>query len=148
MNPYPEASSTTPQAHSELPEAPPAPPKTKTVTRSKAKTKTLEETERQVTVHCRFQTITPTWIRIWKTTYLIDQATGHRSPLLTQVGITLYPQLTPVKAKSEIYFTLVFAPLPPDCKVFDLIEEIPEPGRFEVFGIQRNKSDVYRVEIV
>jgi len=148
MTPYPLSHSAPPLAKSASPEAPPAPPKTKTVTHSKAKTKTLEETERQVTVHCRFQTITPTWIRIWKTTYLIDQATGHRSPLLTQVGITLYPQLTPVKARSKIYFTLVFAPLPPDCKAFDLIEEIPESGRFEVFGIPRNKSDVYRVEIV
>jgi len=148
MTPYPEASSAPPEAHSATPEAPPAPPKTKTVTRSKVKTKTLEETERQVTVHCRFQTLRFIWIRIWKTTYLIDHATGHRSPLLTQVGITLYPQLTPVRTRSEIYFTLVFAPLPPHCKVFDLIEEIPEPGRFEVFGIQRNKSDVYRVEIL
>ena len=148
MNPYPLSHSAPPQASSTPPEAPPAPPKTKTVTRSKVKTKTLEETERQVTVHCRFQTITPTLIRIWKTTYLIDQAAGHRSHLLTQVGITLYPQLTPVKTRSEIYFTLVFAPLPPDCKVLDLIEEIPESGRFEIFGIQRNKSDVYRVEIV
>jgi hypothetical protein len=99
-------------------------------------TKTLEETERQVTVHCSYQTIPPSWIRIWKTTYLIDKATGHRSPLLTQVGISLYPHKTPVKTR------------PPDCKVFDLIEEIAEPGGFEVFGIQRNKSDVYRVEIV
>jgi len=148
MTPSPEASSAPPLAKSASPEAPPAPSKAKTVTRSKAKTKTLEETERQVTVHCRFQTIAFTWIRIWKTTYLIDQATGHRSPLLTQVGITLYPHKTPVRTRSEIYFTLVFAPLPQDCKVFDLIEEIPEPGRFEVFGIQRNKSDVYRVEIV
>mgnify|MGYP000002748249 FL=1 len=141
MTPLPEASSASP-------EAPPAPPKTKTVTRSKAKTKTLEETERQVTVHCRYQTIPASWIRIWKTTYLIDQATGHRSPLLTQVGITLYPHKTPVKARSENFFTLVFAPLPSDCKVFDLIEEIPEPGGFKIYGIRRNKSDVYRVDIV
>jgi len=68
--------------------------------------------------------------------------------LLAQAGIALYPHKTPAKTRSEIYYTLVFAPLPPDCKVFDLIEEIPEPGRFEVFGIQRNKSDVYRVEII
>jgi len=141
MTPYTKASSAPP-------EAPPSPPKTKTVTRSKAKTKTLEETERQVTVHCSYQTIPPSWIRIWKTTYLINKATGHRSPLLTQVGISLYPQKTTVKTRSVIYFTLVNAPLPPDCKVFDLIEEIPEPWGFEVFGIQRNKSDVYRVEII
>ena len=102
MTPLPEASTASP-------EAPAAPPKTKTVIRSKAKTKTLEETERQVTVHCRYQSIPESWIRIWKTTYLIDQATGHRSPLLTQVGITLYPHLTPVKARSETFFTLVFA---------------------------------------
>ena len=31
--------------------------------------------------------------------------------------------------------------------VFDLIEEIHEPGGFKIYGIRRNKSDVYRVDI-
>ena len=34
------------------------------------------------------------------------------------------------------------------CKVFDLIEEIPESGGFKIYDIRRNKSDVYRVDIV
>jgi hypothetical protein len=38
--------------------------------------------------------------------------------------------------------------LPSDCKTFTLKEEIPEPGGFEVKGIRRNKTDVYRVTVI
>jgi hypothetical protein len=37
--------------------------------------------------------------------------------------------------------------LPKKCTVFDLIEEIPEPGGFYIPNIQRNNSDVYHLEI-
>jgi len=47
----------------------------------------------------------------------------------------------------HITFTLLFAGLPRDCVLFDLVEVIPEDGGFKVPSILRNGMDVYRVEI-
>lgn len=47
----------------------------------------------------------------------------------------------------DYWFTLVFSGLPKDCKMFDLIEVIPEEGGFHVKEIRRNESDIYRVKI-
>ncbi|MCC6402172.1 MAG: hypothetical protein IT227_15525 [Flavobacteriales bacterium] len=100
----------------------------------------------QVTVHCRFSTPWGTRLRVWPGTYLICRTTGHRSALLHAEGISWYPAWMPVPA-GTISFTLVFAPLPDGCTVFDLIEEIPEPGGFMVSGMVRNGSDLYDVEV-
>jgi hypothetical protein len=57
------------------------------------------------------------------------------------------PQWLPVAAGNAIHFTLLFAGLPSHCVLFDLIEEIADPGGFHVPAILRNDMDVYRVEL-
>jgi hypothetical protein len=105
--------------------------------------------EKQVVVHCFFQcdSSSDQLIRIWKTTYLKDNKTGHRSHLLFFDQISLYPFWTRVDAGSFYTFTLIFSGLPADCQSFDLIEDIPDSGGFFVPSISRNTTDVYRVRI-
>lgn len=101
----------------------------------------------QITVHCHFAAGLADAIRIWPSTFLICRLTGHRSQLLFAEGIPLAPEWLPVPAGREICFTLLFAGLPRECVLFDLVEEIPEPGGFSANGILRNGMDVYRVEV-
>jgi len=99
----------------------------------------LPETEAQVIVHCAVNDDLNA-VRIWPTTYLICAHTGAKSKLIDALNISFYPDwcITPS-------FTLLFESLPKDCKLFHLVEEIPEQGGFEVNNISRNNSDVYRV---
>jgi len=101
----------------------------------------------QVTVHCRFASPEFHLIRIWRSTFLICRQTGNRSELLHAEGIVLAPQWMPVPSGEVFVFTLVFAPLPQACAVFDLVELIPQPGGFHVPDIRRNERDLYDVEI-
>jgi len=103
--------------------------------------------EEQVIVHCTYHGQGDS-LRIWKTTFLVDRDSGHRSRLLHAENITLYPEWMPVPMGTTARFTLVFSKLPRGCKTFSLFEEIPQPGAFHIKNIQRNKSDVYNVEIV
>ena len=108
----------------------------------------LEE-EKQVIVHCCFPA-TPFWgnlIRIWQSTFLIDENSEHRSHLIHSENITLFPDWTEVPVMQDYWFTLVFSGLPKDCKSFSLKEEIPEQGGFFVQNIKRNSLDVYRIKI-
>lgn len=98
----------------------------------------------QVTVRCRIDH--GGHVRIWRSTYLVCRSSGHRSELLHADGITLAPMWMPVPA-GGLFFTLVFSPLPPECGVFDLIEEVDGPGGFAVYGIGRNARDLYHVEL-
>lgn len=108
----------------------------------------MPEEEAQVTVHCSFtSTMSGEQIRIWKTTWLTDRDSTHRSRLLHAENITLYPEWTPVEQGTTLRFTLIFSALPKGCTAFDLIEIIPQPGAFHIRNIKRNKSDVYRVVI-
>ena len=111
--------------------------------------KNQNEVEKQVVVHCFFKShILNTSIRIWKSTYLRDQDSTHKSKLLSAHNITIYPEWMPTQGGSTIKFTLVFSALPKNCKSFDLFEDIPEEGGFYSEVISRNKSDVYSVEIL
>ena len=101
----------------------------------------------QVTVRCSFASPQFNLIRIWKSTFLICRQTGHRSELLHAEGISLAPLWTPVAPGEFFWFTLVFAPLPKACAVFDLAEVIPQPGGFHVPGIGRNGRDLYEVGV-
>jgi hypothetical protein len=49
--------------------------------------------------------------------------------------------------KGTYSFLLIFSALPKACILFDLIEDIPQPGGFLVKGIKRNKTDVYRITL-
>lgn len=86
-------------------------------------------------------------VRIWKTTYLIDQVAGHRSQLLLASNISLAPNWTPIVQGQTIRFTLVFESLPKSCSSFDFAEIIPEPGGFIIRNIARNQTDVYRIDL-
>lgn len=104
--------------------------------------------EGQVIVHCAYQA--SEWgdgIRIWRSTFLVDKHSGHRSKLIHAENISYYPVWIMLDPHERVRFTLVFERLPSDCVMFDLIEEIPQSGGFEVRGIVRNRSDVYRVKI-
>jgi hypothetical protein len=43
---------------------------------------------------------------------------------------------------------LIFAGLSKAVKVFDLVEEIPQPGGFVIKNIRRNETDVYHIDIL
>jgi hypothetical protein len=101
-----------------------------------------------VYVHCYFNnTSDDMLIRIWHSTYLIDRASGSRSQLVHAENISYAPQWTVINKKGTFSFLLIFSALPKDCSVFDLFEDIPQPGGFFVQGIKRNQLDVYHVDI-
>lgn len=108
------------------------------------------EEEKQVIVHCCFPAphFEGNLIRIWSSTFLIDNALGHRSSLIHHENISLFPYWTEVPPFKDFWFTLIFTGLPKDCKIFDLQEIISEEGGFHVKNIKRNGSDVYRVKLV
>jgi len=83
--------------------------------------------------------------RIWPSTYLIEYGSNKKAKLITAFNISFYPYWT-LKNKGQ-QFTLLFEGLSKDCAVFDLIEQIPQEGGFEVKSIVRNQTDVYTVNI-
>lgn len=105
---------------------------------------TLEEG--QVTVHVKYRVKLPgEGIRVWPTTYLIPQEGGEKSKLVTCANISLAPFWTFLRRKGEFRFTLVFSPLPKNCQLFHLWEDIDQPGGFLIRNIKRNQTDVYEV---
>lgn len=108
------------------------------------------EEEKQVIVHCCFPATLyeGSLIRIWNSTYLIDDSLAHKSSLIHHENISLFPYWTEVPPFKDFWFTLVFSGLPKECKIFDLQEVIPEEGGFHVKNIKRNGTDVYRVKLV
>jgi hypothetical protein len=104
--------------------------------------------EKQVIVHCLVKSSPiDTYVRIWKSTYLRDKDSSHKSKLLTAHNITFYPIWMPVKSGRNAKFTLVFSALPKECTSFDLFEDIPQGGGFYSGLISRNKTDVYSVDL-
>lgn len=101
--------------------------------------------ESQVIIHCTYKGSGA--IRIWKSTFLFAKDSSHQSKLVQAENITLYSTWTPVRYGEKKSFSLIFTGLPKTCKVFDLIEKIPEPGGFEVRNIIRNISDIYHLEV-
>ena len=101
-----------------------------------------------VYVHCSFPITTPGMlIRIWKTTFLVDQHSPSRSQLIHAENISYAPEWTMIPDKGIYSFLLIFSALPKSCLLFDLIEDIPQPHGFLVKGIKRNKTDVYRITL-
>lgn len=110
---------------------------------------TKVEEEKQVIVHCCFPATASDdmLIRIWASTFLVDDKIGHKSTLIHHENISIFPYWTDIPAYKDYWFTLVFSGLPKDCESFELREEIPEEGGFVVKNIKRNCSDIYRVKI-
>ena len=111
------------------------------------KLKTKAEESGQVIVHCISQARSafPLLVRVWRTTYLYDTHSSHKSELIHFENISLAPEWTFIPAGFELYYTLIFSGLPKTCVRFDLVEEIKLPFPFVVRNINRNKSDVYYV---
>lgn len=102
-----------------------------------------------VYVHCNFiNTGKNMMIRIWKTTFLVDDLSATRSKLLHAENISIAPHWTPIPVGGKYSFLLIFSGLPKSCKQFDLKEEISQPGGFYIQNISRNESDVYHLELV
>lgn len=87
-------------------------------------------------------------VRIWRTTYLIDTTSGAKNQLIHAENITMAPQWTLVPSHATHNFLLIFGSLHSSCKSFDLVEEITQPGGFEVRGIKRNDADVYHIHLL
>jgi hypothetical protein len=104
--------------------------------------------EGMVIVHCTYHAEIDGGIRIWNSTFLIDKASGDRSPMQHAENISIAPVWTYVPEGKTWRFTLIFAPLPKSCEFFDLLEDIPQDGGFFIQNIRRNKSDVYKVVIL
>jgi hypothetical protein len=102
-----------------------------------------------VYVHCSFDnTFKDALIRIWKTTFLVDHTSGVKSQLIHAENISIAPLWTVIPDSSIYNFILIFSGLPKSCRLFDLIEEIPQPGGFYIRDIPRNVTDVYHVSMV
>lgn len=128
------------------------PPPTKT--RPKIDIDTLAEVDpgvledSHIYVHCYFNNIYHDMlIRIWRSTFLVDQQSSHRSRLLHAENISFAPQWTLIPDNQVFRFLLIFEGLPKSCVTFDLIEDIPQAGGFHVRSISRNERDVYHVDI-
>lgn len=87
-------------------------------------------------------------VRIWKSTFLIDHHSSAKPQLLHAENISIAPQWLQVPQGTTHNFLLIFGSLPKSCTQFDLVEEIPQPGGFEIRNIQRNETDVYHIDIV
>lgn len=98
--------------------------------------------ERTTIVHCTL--LEDSFIRIWPTTFLV-QDDGARKPMIQAFNIVAYPNWKLVPAGHR--FTLVFEGLDRSCAVFEMVEDIPEPGGFRSGPLQRNRSDVYTLDV-
>ncbi|MBS1487362.1 MAG: hypothetical protein JST43_07205 [Bacteroidetes bacterium] len=99
-------------------------------------------------VHCFFDIPEPgLLVRIWKTTTLNDCHSSATAQLLHAENISYAPAWTPVPHSGTYHFLLIFSALPKSCQMFDLIEDIPQPGGFISRHITRNDSDVYRIRL-
>ncbi len=114
----------------------------------KTKNKLLSKVEpdTQVIVHCHFTALNgDKRIRIWQSTFLYASGSIQKSKLVFADNINMYPVWTIVKNGETLNFTLIFTSLPKGCMLFNMIENIPEPGGFDFKNIKRNDSDVYRI---
>lgn len=105
--------------------------------------------ERQVIVHCTFfnHYTEAMGIRVWKSTFLICDESGHRSALIRAFNIPYQPQWMWLYPAQSHTFTMVFEALPKGCTSFTFKEVIKESGAFIVSGIARNKKDVYKIRL-
>lgn len=113
------------------------------------KTVTQTKEERQIILHC--SVLVPpigNVMRIWETTYIYDIASSTKSRLITAYNIAVRPEWTSVKCGTIENFTLIFESLPKECIAFYLVEHTSDRGGFYTKPIERNRSDVYFVEVI
>ena len=101
-----------------------------------------------VYVHCHFEnTAEDMLIRIWSTTFLVDRDSTTRLQLVHAENISYAPQWTMIPKKGDFTFLLIFGCLPKGCLLFDMVEEIAQPGGFHIKNIKRNETDVYHIDL-
>ena len=106
-----------------------------------------QQTEECTIVHCRYFTNEPTGVRIWPSTYLVEEG-GRRCKLIKNFNISIMPEWTFHFIENEfIRFTLVFEALSRECTYFHLLEDIPQPLGFYSNMTIKNSSGVYAVEV-
>ncbi len=106
-----------------------------------------QQTEECTIVHCRYFSTEPTGVRIWPSTFLIEDG-GRRCKLIKNFNISIMPEWTFHFVQNEyIRFTLVFEGLSKECNFFHLLEDIRQPFAFYSNKVIRNKSGVYTIEI-
>jgi hypothetical protein len=102
------------------------------------------EEERCIIVHCKILSYGG-FVRVWKSTFLIEQNGTSRANLLFALDICVAPEWCYLEKEDGFsYFTLIFETLPKRVSAFVLQEVIPEPGGFISPLIQRNQTDVYQ----
>lgn len=105
------------------------------------------QAERCTIVHCRFFTKELCGVRIWPSTFLIEDQ-GRKCKLIKAFNISVMPGWTQhFVANDYIRFTLVFEGLSKPCESFYLQEIIPEQYAFHSNEIRRNSTDVYVEEV-
>ncbi|MEO6228530.1 MAG: hypothetical protein ABJB11_01435 [Ferruginibacter sp.] len=106
-----------------------------------------EQKEQCTIVHCRYFSDEPAGVRIWPTTYLVED-TGKRCKLVKVFNISIMPEWTFHFTNNDyIRFTLVFEALSEDCRQFYLYEDISQPFGFYSNTVTKNSSGVYTVEV-
>lgn len=106
-----------------------------------------EQTEQCTIVHCRHYTTEPTGVRIWPTTYLVED-NGLRCKLIKAFNISIMPEWTYHFTKNDyIRFTLIFEALSNNSRHFNLLEDIQQPFGFYSKVVSKNSSGVYLVEV-
>jgi hypothetical protein len=106
-----------------------------------------QQPEECTIVHCRLFTDQPTGVRIWPSTFLVEDS-GRRCKLIKNFNISIMPHWTfHFIANEFIRFTLVFESLSRECRFFHLLEDIPQPNAFYSNKILKNNSGVYTAEV-
>jgi hypothetical protein len=98
-----------------------------------------------VIVNCSFSAPLNAKIRISRSAVLFDLDTGNCTRMIHALNIPVAPEWKRVKAGSLLSFTLIFAPLPEKCTLFDLVEQTSKG--LNALGIRRNELDVYNIVI-
>ena len=105
------------------------------------------EEEGTTIVHCRINVSAPTLARIWSSTFLVEED-GRKVPLVKAFHISMAPDWSWLMSQNGfVSFTLLFEGLSKGCKLFTLVEDIDQPGGFYSDKIERNKTDIYQVEL-
>jgi len=109
----------------------------------------LTQEEGQVIIHCctKASIYSDLQARVQKTTFLFDLDSDHQSDLIYADNISIAPEWSLIPKGKQRAYSLIFSGLPKSCSSFDLLE-LNEPCRaFFANGIQRNKKDVYFLQL-
>jgi hypothetical protein len=105
------------------------------------------EEEGNAIMHCACKIPGNGKIRISRFTVLFDLDNGRCIRMLHALNIPIAPKWKNIKTETTLTFTLIFAPLPKNCTLFDLVEHNHSSNGLNFTGIKRNNQDVYFLSI-